>query len=67
VPHLHWWLTPRYPSDQRPEGPIWEDPEFQRARRTGGCCPDDAERVALARRVLTALEQREVVIERAYL
>lgn len=28
VPHLHWWLTPRYVSDPLPGSPIWEDSQF---------------------------------------
>ena len=28
VPHLHWWLTPRYDDDSRPRAPIWEDFDF---------------------------------------
>ena len=30
VPHLHWWITPRYETDPRPKGPIWEDLDFLR-------------------------------------
>jgi diadenosine tetraphosphate (Ap4A) HIT family hydrolase len=30
VPHLHWWLTPRYDDDSRPRAPIWEDFDFLR-------------------------------------
>ena len=32
VPHLHWWLTPRYVDDPRPHAPIWEDLDFLRAQ-----------------------------------
>lgn len=65
VPHLHWWLTPRHDDDPRPAGPIWEDPDFLRALWTGGMQPGDQERDGLRRRLLRALEQRDVVIEQA--
>jgi diadenosine tetraphosphate (Ap4A) HIT family hydrolase len=35
VPHLHWWLTPRYDDDPRPFAPIWEDLDFLRVLWTG--------------------------------
>ena len=55
-PHLHWWLTPRYATDARPIGPIWEDlssfvrngPEGarptddERTSRRHGCCANCA-------------------------
>jgi len=66
VPHLHWWLTPRHASDPRPSGPIWEDMDFLRALWTGGMHPGDSEREDLEHKLLAALEQRDVVIEQAF-
>jgi diadenosine tetraphosphate (Ap4A) HIT family hydrolase len=66
APHLHWWLTPRYATDPRPIGPIWEDLEFLRAQWTSGCRPDDAERDLRRSRLLTALASRPVTIEQAF-
>ena len=64
-PHLHWWLTPRYPGDPRPIGPIWEDLEFLRAQWTDGARPSDAERESRRRQLLDELRQQTVAIERA--
>ena len=44
VPHLHWWITPRYDDDARPRGPIWEDLEFLRALWTEGSRAEPDER-----------------------
>jgi diadenosine tetraphosphate (Ap4A) HIT family hydrolase len=66
VPHLHWWLTPRYATDPRGFAPIWEDLEFLRAQWTGGRRPDDKERVALGRQLLGALKARGLTIEQSY-
>jgi diadenosine tetraphosphate (Ap4A) HIT family hydrolase len=66
-PHLHWWLTPRYTTDPRPIGPIWEDLEFLRAQWTDGARPTDDERDDRRRRLLDALRARDVTIEREYL
>ena len=66
APHLHWWLTPRYESDPRPIGPIWEDMEFLRAQWTNGCRPTDEERDSLRSRLLTKLESQDVKIELPY-
>jgi diadenosine tetraphosphate (Ap4A) HIT family hydrolase len=66
VPHLHWWLTPRHANDPRPTGPIWEDMDFLRALWTGGMRPGDHEREHLQHRLLAAVEQRDVVIEQAF-
>jgi diadenosine tetraphosphate (Ap4A) HIT family hydrolase len=63
APHLHWWLTPRYETDPRPIGPIWEDMEFLRAQWTNGCRPSEEEREALRSELLTALASRDVTIE----
>ncbi|MGH9016710.1 MAG: HIT family protein [Acidimicrobiales bacterium] len=30
VPHLHWWITPRYADDPRPRSPIWENLDWLR-------------------------------------
>jgi diadenosine tetraphosphate (Ap4A) HIT family hydrolase len=63
APHLHWWLTPRYVSDPRPRGPIWEDLEFLRAQWTESSRPTEAEREERCARVLAALRSRPVTIE----
>jgi diadenosine tetraphosphate (Ap4A) HIT family hydrolase len=65
APHLHWWLTPRYPTDPRPFGPIWEDLEFLRAQWTNGCRPTEEERDLRKVLLLEALAHRDVTIERA--
>ena len=65
VPHLHWWLTPRYETDIRPNGPIWEDLDFLRAQWTNtGGLPDE-EFVELRGLLLSALRSRDVLIELA--
>ena len=61
VPHLHWWLTPRYDNDARPRGPIWEDLDFLRHLWTNGARPDDTERDLLKRTLLDALDGSTVV------
>jgi diadenosine tetraphosphate (Ap4A) HIT family hydrolase len=66
VPHLHWWLTPRYVDDPRPHAPIWEDLDFLRAQWTRGARPEDEEREWLKRSVLVALEAQGVGIERRF-
>jgi diadenosine tetraphosphate (Ap4A) HIT family hydrolase len=66
APHLHWWITPRYPSDPRPHAPIWEDLEFLRAQWTNGGRPTDDERASTKSRLLTALRAREVTIESGF-
>jgi diadenosine tetraphosphate (Ap4A) HIT family hydrolase len=58
VPHLHWWLTPRYSDDPRPRGPIWEDFDFLRAQWTHGCEPSVNERDQRRRDLLSALQGR---------
>ena len=67
VPHLHWWLTPRYVDDPRPHAPIWEDLDFLRAQWTRGARPDDEQREWLKRGILDALESQDVRIERRFL
>lgn len=66
VPHLHWWLTPRYEADPRPFAPIWEDLEFLRAQWTSACRPTDEERESLRSRLLSALDSQDVEIELPY-
>lgn len=66
VPHLHWWLTPRYSGDPWPRRPIWENPDFVRLTWTGGLQPDDAERRTLKRLVLDALDAQDLDIQRRY-
>ena len=63
VPHLHWWLTPRYPTDSRPFAPIWEDLEFLRAQWTSGGRPHAGERDSLRHNLLEALKNRQITIE----
>jgi hypothetical protein len=67
VPHLHWWLTPRYLDDPRPSAPIWENFDFLRDQWTGGARPGEEERKWLQRRILDALESQDIGIEQRYL
>ncbi len=67
VPHLHWWLTPRYDNDARPSAPIWEDLDFLRTLWTRGMHPDEPERHELQRRVLDAFTARDLPIEHAFI
>ena len=62
VPHLHWWITPRYESDPRPWGPIWEDLEFLRLLWGKEGRPSVEEREALKESLLIALQSRDVTI-----
>jgi diadenosine tetraphosphate (Ap4A) HIT family hydrolase len=55
VPHLHWWITPRYEDDPQPNRPIWEDPAFLRAMSTGGARLAAVERDQSRRALLAAL------------
>ena len=66
VPHLHWWLTPRYDDDARPRAPIWEDFDFLRNFWTHGARPDDEDRDLLKRTLLDALESQSVEIEQRF-
>jgi diadenosine tetraphosphate (Ap4A) HIT family hydrolase len=66
APHLHWWLTPRYETDPRPIGPIWEDMEFLRAQWTNGCRPTEEGRESVRSRLLAALDARGVNVELPY-
>ena len=63
VPHLHWWITPRYDSDPRPTGPIWEDLEFLRLLWTNGGHPDADERASTKSSLLAALRAADVTID----
>ncbi len=65
-PHLHWFLTPRYPSDPHPRGPIWEDMNFLRLLWTeqGRLAPE--ERGSIRNRLLAELCAGDVVVEQAY-
>jgi diadenosine tetraphosphate (Ap4A) HIT family hydrolase len=65
VPHLHWHLFPRHVDDPRPRGPVWEDPGFLRALGEGA--RPDPERVArLRERLLAALDETDLTIERRF-
>ena len=66
VPHLHWWLTPRYDDDSRPRAPIWEDLDFLRNLWTHGARPDDKDRDLLKRTLLDALENQSVEIQQRF-
>jgi diadenosine tetraphosphate (Ap4A) HIT family hydrolase len=65
VPHLHWWLTPRYLTDPRPRAPIWEDLDFLRAQWTETARPTADERTARRALLLSALRSRNLVVELA--
>ena len=66
APHMHWWLTPRYTTDPRPIGPIWEDLEFLRAQWTSGARPSDEDRELRKSLILSALITKDVKIELPY-
>jgi diadenosine tetraphosphate (Ap4A) HIT family hydrolase len=60
VPHLHWWLTPRYADDADPLAPIWVDEAFRAMPPDGG--PADPEGFASDTEALrAALVARGVV------
>lgn len=65
APHLHWWLTPRHHDDPRPGDPIWRDTDFSDPPWARWHPPPDR-RDDLRRLLLTALRERDVVIERGY-
>ena len=65
VAHLHWWLTPRHHDDPRPQGPIWENPDFM-ARPWGRWQPSPTERDRLRALLLDHLRARDVGIQRAF-
>ncbi len=66
VPHLHWWLTPRYPDDRHPMGPIWENLDFLRVLWTRGMRPEGSERDSTREQVLRSLKGLGVTIERHF-
>jgi diadenosine tetraphosphate (Ap4A) HIT family hydrolase len=55
--------TPRYETDPRARGPIWEDLDFLRALWGEGGRPSPEERAALRDSLLRALRSRDVLIE----
>jgi diadenosine tetraphosphate (Ap4A) HIT family hydrolase len=63
VPHLHWWITPRYESDPRPCGPIWEDLDFLRVLWGEGGQPSTEESELLKDSMRNALRARGLTIE----
>jgi diadenosine tetraphosphate (Ap4A) HIT family hydrolase len=63
VPHLHWWITPRYRTDPRPRGPIWEDFDFLRTYWVGGGRPTSEECAASRSRLVDALRARDLVVD----
>jgi diadenosine tetraphosphate (Ap4A) HIT family hydrolase len=65
-PHLHWWLTPRRPSDPRPSRPIWEDLDFLRALWTKRPTVSDDQRCKLRTSLLNELRHRELPVERSF-
>jgi diadenosine tetraphosphate (Ap4A) HIT family hydrolase len=65
VPHLHWWITPRYETDPRPQAPIWEDLEFLRALWTDTTRPSSDEFITWRALLIDALRSRDVEIELA--
>ena len=62
VPHLHWWLTPRRPTDARPRAPIWEDLDFLRAAWTKQPTTPDERRQELRIALLDALDRRDLPV-----
>ena len=66
VPHLHWWITPRYETDPRPLGPIWEDLDFLRLLWTSQGRPGVEELSATKSALLTALRTSDLSIEKAF-
>jgi diadenosine tetraphosphate (Ap4A) HIT family hydrolase len=65
APHVHWHLFPRHASDPRPRGPVWEDSGFLRAL-DGGASPDPERLATLRGRLLAALEETDLTIERRF-
>ena len=63
VPHLHWWITPRYETDPRPRAPIWEDLDFLRVLWCEGGRPSSEEFMERRGSLLDALRNRAVTIE----
>jgi diadenosine tetraphosphate (Ap4A) HIT family hydrolase len=65
VPHLHWWITPRYQTDPRPGGPIWEDFDFLRTYWCGGGRPTSEECATSRSLLVDALRARDVQVDLA--
>lgn len=65
VPHLHWWITPRYDTDPRPIAPIWEDLDFLRTQWCDGGRPTAEESSASREALVDALRTRDVTVELA--
>jgi diadenosine tetraphosphate (Ap4A) HIT family hydrolase len=66
VPHLHWHLIPRHADDPRPGGPVWEDPEFLAALRSGAARPTPDELTTRRAALLHALDDLGLPLERRY-
>ena len=65
APHLHWHLFPRHSDDVRPRGPVWEDAGFLQELNEGAS--PEPERLAMIRaRLLSALDETDLVIERRF-
>jgi diadenosine tetraphosphate (Ap4A) HIT family hydrolase len=65
VPHLHWWITPRYQTDPRPKGPIWEDLDFLRTHWGGGGRPTSKECATNRSLLVDALRARGAAVDLA--
>ncbi len=63
VPHLHWWITPRYLTDARPNAPIWEDLDFLRSLWTHSARPSQEELFERRQLLVAALNRRDVLLE----
>ena len=62
VPHLHWWITPRYADDPRPITPIWVNPDFLNEIWTESGLADTATLNEDAARLRAALAERGLPI-----
>jgi diadenosine tetraphosphate (Ap4A) HIT family hydrolase len=65
APHVHWHLFPRHGEDPRPRGPVWEDPGFLRSLGEGAS-PDPKRLATLRARLLAALDETDLTIERRF-
>ena len=61
--HLHWHLIPRHASDPKLGGPVWEDHEFLRLVWSNTGKPDDARLLSLKQRLLTSIDETDLVVE----
>jgi diadenosine tetraphosphate (Ap4A) HIT family hydrolase len=66
VPHLHWHLVPRHADDPRPGGPIWEDPEFLAALRSGSGRPTPDDVTTRRNALLRAFDDLGLPLEARY-